>query len=98
VQPHEGSTQRRILLAIAEGQATLARVFEHVREAERRPFPAGAPCVANLRELAECAAPLLQIGDPGRPFPQRSPWLAAKADHVRLSAPAGRPGWAGWPR
>jgi hypothetical protein len=86
-------TQRRILLAAADGPVVAGRVHRHVWDAERRPFLADSPFFACLLDLAGCAVPLLAIDAPGRPLPERpvrvtadgGRVLAAGADHVRLS-------------
>jgi ketosteroid isomerase-like protein len=84
-------TQRRILLAAADGEASAAAVFERVWVAERRPFLADELCWALVRELAAGPAPLLVVGDPGQAFPRRrlrltttgEEALAGRLDHVR---------------
>ena len=85
-------TQRRILLAVAEGAGPLGAVFRHVSQAERRPFLGDLVFWAIARELADCAEPLLAIGgDPDEPFGRRpvglTPMgervLAGLEDHVR---------------
>jgi hypothetical protein len=78
-------TQRRILMAAAEGAGTMGQVFRRVSEAERRPFLADAICWAIMRELADCPAPLLAIDDDRRVAiaPTGDEVLAGREDHVR---------------
>jgi hypothetical protein len=86
-------TERRILLATAEGPAPAGRVFQLVWRAERRPFLGDAVCWAFMRDLAGGAHPLLEIEDSGQPFPERAVSLtsagrrilAGELDQTRLN-------------
>ena len=87
-------TQRRALMAAAEGAGPMGLLFRRVAEAERRPFLGDAVCWAVVRELAECAVPLLTIEGPAEePFGRRrvaltangEEVLAGRGDHVRRS-------------
>jgi hypothetical protein len=84
-------TERRILMAAADGEATGAMVVRRAWKAERRPFLADALCWAVMRELAECKSPLLAIDDAElqldrrrvRLAPTGEKVLAGHEDHVR---------------
>src|SRR5207237_9655817 len=85
-------TQRRILLAVADGASTAGQVFRRVGDAEARPFLGDLVCFDHVRALAACREPLLAIEGAGRFFdrsvrltPMGSEVRAAREDHVRRS-------------
>jgi Domain of unknown function (DUF1835) len=86
-------TQRRILMAAAEGAGPAGAVFRRVSEAERRPFLGDAVCWASMRELAGCRFPLLTIEQSDQAFGRRrveltptgEEVLAGHEDHVARS-------------
>ncbi|HYW24424.1 MAG TPA: hypothetical protein VE953_09680 [Terriglobales bacterium] len=78
-------TQRRILLAAADGPAPAGRIFRTISQQERRPFLGDTSFFAYLGDLAACEVPLLTAGDGVRLTAAGREVLAGREDHARLN-------------
>jgi hypothetical protein len=86
-------TERRILAAAAEGQATAGAIFLRLGERESRPYLGDTWAFAIMERLARAPTPLLAPAPAGRvvfgtPLGLTSPGrtvLAGEADHVALN-------------